>query len=335
MPVPEKPASGPIAAHTPSSLFLWVLSLSAFCMNLGYGIVIPILEDLAKRCGGSSGEVPGTAEYFTAMAIALMGFNLAKILGEVPGGIFSDRIGDRVVLATSLLIYAVSVVMLIAARNYVPFIAARFIEGLATGISYPAMTSVLLKHSPQERLGRNMSIAMGIGVAGIVLGPVVAGPLTKLPPLGPPDHPWISGIDWPLYAALFFTIIVFAFSVAWFAVAAEKQKRAEMNREAERKAVVADAVLAAAPGPTSSSDEKDFLAGIYHEFGVIGRFARSGVFLAMLSPLVFAKMVLTAWMVVLFAHVKVVFHTVDTETTVHYVGFLTGALKAAEAVRTW
>jgi MFS family permease len=39
-------------------------------------------------------------------------------------------------------------------------------------------------------------------------------------------------------------------------------------------------------------------------------------------------------MVVLFAHVKVVFHTVDTETTVHYVGFLTGALAFSVAVGT-
>jgi MFS family permease len=314
-------------------MFLWVLSLTAFCLNLGYGIVIPILEKLAQRCGaGGTAVLPSTAEAFTAMALALMGFNVAKILGEVPGGIFSDRIGDRMVLASSLLIYGISVVMLILARNYVPFISARFIEGLATGVSYPAMTSVLIKHSPQNRLGRNMSIAMGAGVAGIVLGPVVAGPL-----VGWDAIPCEDPTDRPLYFALVFTVAVFAFSVAWFAVAQEKQRRSGLDLKEEERAVVADSVLASAPGPTSSAGQagEGFAAGIYHEFRVIARFARSPVFTSLLAPLLFAKMILTGWMVLLFAHVPVVFGTAPgSEDSIYWVGRCTGALALSVAIGT-
>jgi MFS family permease len=331
---PEAPAASsakPAPTHTPSSLFLWVLGLSAFCLNLGYGIVIPILEDLAKRCGGEPNAPPGSAEAFTAMAVALMGFNVAKILGEVPGGIFSDRIGDRVVLSSSLLIYGISVVMLIEAQSYFPFIAARFIEGFATGVSYPAMTSVLLKHSPQNKLGRNMSIAMGAGVAGIVLGPVIASPLASFEAIG-----WKHDIDRPLYLALFFTLGVFSFSVAWFVKATERPKEHELDDLAqERQAVIADSVLAAAPGPRSGGGaETGFVSGIYHEFRVIARFARSPVFISLLSPLLFVKMVITAWMVLLFAHTPAVFHTARPEDTVHVVGILTGALALSIAIGT-
>src|SRR4051812_40196013 len=107
-------------------MFLWVLGLTAFTLNLGYGIVIPIQEELAKRCGESA--VVSELAVFSVMAVSLMSFNLAKVVGEVPGGIFSDRIGDRVVLASSLFIYSVSAVILIMSRSYFPFTAARFIE---------------------------------------------------------------------------------------------------------------------------------------------------------------------------------------------------------------
>lgn len=307
-------------------MFLWVLGLSAFSLNLGYGIVIPIAEELAQRCGGDPTAALNGPEAFTAIAVALMGFNLAKILGEIPGGIFSDRIGDRVVLASSLLIYGISVVMLIEARSYLPFTAARFIEGLATGVSYPSMTSVLLKHSPQAKLGRNMSIAMGSGVAGIVLGPVVAGPLTKLSALG-----WEKNIDRPLYFALFLTIVVFTFSVGWFVKAIERQRESDLNDLAqERRAVAADAVLAAAPGPHSSGDAgSGFVAGIFHEFQVVARFARSPVFTSLLAPLVFVKMTLTAWMVLLLAHAPAIgFERVED------VGYLTGLLAGSIAITT-
>src|SRR5437870_10646896 len=115
--MPSLSESGSISGigHTPSAMFLWVLGLTAFCLNLGYGIVIPISEELAKRCGAGGDTGTGVAA-FTAIAIALMSFNLAKVLGEVPGGIFSDRVGDRVILASSLFIYGISVVILIYAR---------------------------------------------------------------------------------------------------------------------------------------------------------------------------------------------------------------------------
>src|SRR5579871_4072793 len=161
--IAPKARSARIEIPDQGSAFLWVLGLSAFSFNLGYGIVIPILEELAHRCGGTV-ESPDKAVAFTAMAGALMLFNFAKILGEVPGGILSDRVGDRLILGTSLLVYCVSVVLLIGARSYFPFEFARSIEGFATGISYPAMTSILLRHSPQSKLGRNMSIALGVGV---------------------------------------------------------------------------------------------------------------------------------------------------------------------------
>jgi MFS family permease len=291
-------------------MFLWVLSLTAFALNLGYGIVFPISEELAKRCGGG-GAVTGL-EAFTALAIALMSFNLAKVLGEVPGGIVSDRVGDRVVLASSLFIYAVSVIILITARHYVPFTAARFIEGFATGVSYPALTSVLLKHTPQAKLGRNFSIALGSGVAGIVLGPVIAGPLVELH-IG--SFELAHSIDRPLWLAFFFTVGVFALSVGWFWTAAVRGKRPEIvDLATERRAAAAETFLAAGPAASISHaiERETFVDGVLREWQVILRFAKNPTFLGLMAPLFFDKLIMCAWQVLILAHAPAIgLHGVD------------------------
>jgi len=291
--------------HEPSSMFLWVLGLTAFTLNLGYGIVIPILEELANRCGGPEGTVEvGSMAAMTVMAVALMSFNLAKVLGEVPGGIFSDRIGDRVVLSSSLLIYGISVIILVDARSYFPFTGARFIEGFATGVSYPSMTSLLLRHSPPAKLGRNMSIGLGAGVMGIICGPLVAGPLANL------NHAFRfvkEDIDFPLWCAFGLTVVVFTLAVAWFWTAAVRSKKEDVaDPRVQRRAVAAESLIVGGPGPTQagSPSKEPFVEGVVREFKVILRFARSPVFLGLLSPLFFAKLVMCAWQVLLFAHVK-------------------------------
>lgn len=175
-----------------------------------------------------------------------------------------------------------------------------------------------------------MSIAMGAGVAGIVLGPVIAAPLVAVP------WPNVSDpVDRPLYFALVFTVVIFAFTVAWFTVADDKQEKSELSPATEQRTIVADLVLAGGPGPSRQGLEgRGFLWGIYLEFRVIARFARSPVFTSLLSPLLFAKMVLTGWMVLLYVHVKTVFHTTTPDEGVHYVGLLTAALATSIAVGT-
>jgi MFS family permease len=288
-------------------MFLWVLSLTAFTLNLGYGIVIPILEELANRCGGG-GEGAGNTDVMAAMsvmAVALMSFNLAKVIGEVPGGIFSDRVGDRVVMSSSLLIYGISVIVLIKARSYIPFTTARFIEGFATGVSYPSMTSVLLRHSPPEKLGRNMSISLGAGVAGIIVGPLIAGPIVELDRWGIVLK---HDVDRPLWLAFALTVVVFMLTVGWFWSAAARSKKSEEigDASAERRAVVAESLIVAGPGPKTAvlRPKETFMQGIVREFQVFLRFAKSPAFLGLLSPLFFGKMIMCAWQVLLFAHVK-------------------------------
>ena len=324
-------ATHSVRTHEPSSMFLWVLSLTAFTLNLGYGIVIPILEELANRCGGTEGVA--TTDIMAAMsvmAVALMSFNLAKVVGEVPGGILSDRIGDRVVMSSSLFIYGISVIVLIKARHYFPFTAARFIEGFATGVSYPSMTSVLLRHSPADKLGRNMSISLGAGVAGIIVGPLIAGPIVEFNRWGIKlDH----DIDRPLWGAFVLTVFVFMLTVGWFWTAAARSRKGDElgNTKAEQRAVAAESILVAGPGPKTAvlRPRETFMQGIIREFQVILRFAKSPAFLGLISPLFFGKMIMCTWQVLLFAHVKQI-----GLTGVDPVGFLMAILAGCFAIVT-
>jgi MFS family permease len=168
------------------------------------------------------------------------------------------------------------------------------------------MTSVLIRHSPPDKLGRNMSIGLGAGVLGVIIGPVIAGPLVKM-------HWWVFDlpfwIDRPLWLAFAFSTFVFVLATAWFWTSAGKDKVAgahDPNVSTVQKVLAADGLVASGPGPTTGVYKKpvSFLDGVLGEFKVILRFAKNPLFLGLIAPLFFCKLIMCAWQVLLFPHVK-------------------------------
>ncbi|MGW5104757.1 MFS transporter [Streptomyces sp. NPDC004100] len=110
---------------------------------------------------------------FAVYALAL----LAALL--VVGGI-SDHVGRRTVFGASLAVEVVSMVLFITADGVGPLLAARVVQGLATGAATGAASSALLDLQPRPRLGALVNSL--VPLIGLALGALGSGFLVEYAP---------------------------------------------------------------------------------------------------------------------------------------------------------
>jgi len=154
--VPRRQLGRPAAFWTVAVLLVLVLAAS--------GVPSPLYRVYAERFGFGPGLLTVVfAIYVLALLVSLL----------VVGGL-SDHVGRRPVLAAALVLEAVSMVLFLAADGVGLLLAARVVQGLATGAMTGAFGAALLDlQRPQKPLGPLVnSAAPGFGLS---LGAVGAG----------------------------------------------------------------------------------------------------------------------------------------------------------------
>lgn len=146
------------------------LVAALFVVSLGYGILAPLLPDVAARAGLSSGA---------ALSLAYSTYSFAKISAQIPAGYTSDRVGGTRVLRFALALYVVAMTSMVFKLPIYGFIAARFAEGMAEGSVYPSVLKLIRESTDESRIGKRIGLALGIGSSGILIGPVVGALLAK------------------------------------------------------------------------------------------------------------------------------------------------------------
>ncbi|GAA1961930.1 MFS transporter [Kitasatospora viridis] len=112
---------------------------------------------------------------FSAYALALLGALLTA-------GTLSDHLGRRPVLAGALLAEAVAMAAFATAQGVTALIAARILQGLATGVASGAAGAALLDFEAPDRPGR-ATLANGTApVAGMAAGVLAAIALVQFAP---------------------------------------------------------------------------------------------------------------------------------------------------------
>jgi MFS family permease len=104
------------------------------------------------------------------------------VLGLLTVGGLADQIGRRPVVVTSLLVQAVAMVVFITATGVGSLLAARVLQGLASGAALGAVTSGLLDLAPEQRrhLGPLLNgVAPAVGIGG---GAAISGLLVQFAP---------------------------------------------------------------------------------------------------------------------------------------------------------
>ncbi|HMJ57650.1 MAG TPA: MFS transporter [Gemmatimonadales bacterium] len=143
---------------------LGVIFFTVLIDLIGFGMILPILPDYAKRFGAHGIGYGGLIFAFSAMQ-----FLATALLGRV-----SDRIGRRPILLTTMLLNAAGYLLFAFAPSYAWVFIARVISGFASGNISAAQAYVADITTPAERSRGMGMIGAAFGI-GFVLGPLIGG----------------------------------------------------------------------------------------------------------------------------------------------------------------
>lgn len=149
---------------------MWVLSVIAVSVAVGFGIVAPALPLFATEFGVGNTAAGLVISVFAGMRMA-SAFGVGRLI---------DVIGARVVLTSGLLIVAVSSGLAGLSQSYLQLILLRGAGGVGSAMFSVSAASVMANRIPSEVRGRAMSVWSGSFLLGGVLGPVIGGPLTAI-----------------------------------------------------------------------------------------------------------------------------------------------------------
>ncbi|MFF2146267.1 MFS transporter [Kitasatospora sp. NPDC058190] len=124
------------------------------------------------------------AWHFSAMTLTVVfsAYALALLVALLTAGTLSDHLGRRPVLAGALLAESAAMAVFATAQGVPALIAARILQGLATGVATSAAGAALLDFEDPGRPGR-AAAANGItSVAGMAVGVLAATALVQYAP---------------------------------------------------------------------------------------------------------------------------------------------------------
>jgi MFS family permease len=123
--------------------------------------------------------VPRYAEEFelgkTGAGVLVGAFGAGAIFGGILGGLAAARLGPKRAVVAGLILLGVASLAFAGADSSTTLVAARFIQGFSSTITWAGALAWLAVTAPSERRGEVIGTAFGAAVFGAVLGPVFGG----------------------------------------------------------------------------------------------------------------------------------------------------------------
>jgi len=142
-----------------------VASAAMFTDLLAYGLVIPVLPDLALRTGSSPG----------ALGLLFASYALTLVAVTPAVGLWVDRSGPRTPFLVGLIGLAGATLLFSVSQTFTALMCARVFQGAAGAVSWTAgLALVAAVHEPRTR-GRAMGTALAAANVGMLLGPPAGG----------------------------------------------------------------------------------------------------------------------------------------------------------------
>ena len=135
-------ASAPDKPKLPSEV--WVLITANVVIALGYGVVAPVLPQYARNFGVS----------ISAATFVITAFSLMRLLAAPASGLIIQRLGERRVYLTGLLIVAVSTGACAFAQTYWQLLLFRSLGGLGSAMFTVSSLGLMIRISPTDARGR-------------------------------------------------------------------------------------------------------------------------------------------------------------------------------------
>jgi len=146
---------------------VWSLIGANAVIALGYGVVAPVLPQLARHFG-----VGLSAATFIITAFAVM-----RLCAAPPTGLLIQRLGERRIYVSGLMIVAVSTAACAFAHTYWQLLVFRALGGIGSTMFFISALALMIRMSPHDARGRVAGMFSGGFLTGSVIGPVL-GSLT-------------------------------------------------------------------------------------------------------------------------------------------------------------
>lgn len=149
------------ARQVPRAVAFWIVATAFFVLMSGAAAPSPLYSVYQEQWGFSS----------ITLTVIFAVYVVALLTSLLTVGALSDHIGRKPVLAASLVTLAVAMVVFVLADSVPWLIAARILQGLATGAATGAFTATVIDLQPDESRGPLLnSIAPTAGLATGALG---------------------------------------------------------------------------------------------------------------------------------------------------------------------
>ena len=146
---------------------VWILIFSNAVIALGYGVVAPVIPEYARNFGVSI-----SAATFVITAFALMRLAFAPAAGSLV-----QRLGERRVYVSGLVIVALSTGACAFAATYWQLLLFRALGGIGSTMFFISALGLMIRISPDDARGRVAGMFSSAFLVGSVGGPVL-GSLT-------------------------------------------------------------------------------------------------------------------------------------------------------------
>ncbi len=146
---------------------VWVLVAANIVVALGFGVVAPVLPQYARHFGVS----------IAAATFVITAFAVMRLIGAPPAGFLVQRLGERKVYISGLVIVALSTGACALAESYWQLLLFRSLGGLGSAMFTVSSLGLLIRISPADARGRVAGLFSSGFMIGSVGGPVL-GSLT-------------------------------------------------------------------------------------------------------------------------------------------------------------
>lgn len=114
------------------------------------------------------------------LTVAFAIYAIALLASLLVAGSLSDHVGRRPVVLGALVLQAVAMVMFFMAQGIGGLIAARVVQGVATGVASGALTAAVVEAAPASRKRLGALITSVSPLAGLALGALLTGLAVRL-----------------------------------------------------------------------------------------------------------------------------------------------------------
>ncbi len=148
---------------TPLPREVWILSWANIMIALGYGVISPVMPSFARTFGVS----------INAVTFLVTVFSLSRLCFAPVSGLLVQRLGERRIYISGLLLVAVSTAACAFSHTYWQLLMFRALSGIGSTLFFVSALGLMIHISPVDERGRIAGIFTTSFMVGAVGGPAV------------------------------------------------------------------------------------------------------------------------------------------------------------------